>query len=150
LGKAPPPLEKRKNSFSYRTRRLDSASTNSISCSSSLSSFNRFDVLDNDVSLDSPTSRCGSLPDVTTEATISKERAPQEGRLNLALKENKNSSASQNPIEKKVRTLRPLCELILKIDIITKTKNIAVNALLDSSANGIFIDTERKTHRRRH
>jgi hypothetical protein len=142
LGKASPPPENSKNSFSYRTRCLDSASTISISRSSSISSFNRFSVLDSDVSLDSPTSRHGSLPDVITEATISKERAPREGRLNLAFKENKNSLTSQNPIEKKVRTLRPLCKLILKIDIITKNKKIVIDALLDSGANGIFIDTE--------
>jgi hypothetical protein len=72
---------------------------------------------------------------------ILKEHAPWEERLNLAFKKI-NSSASQIPTEKKVHTLQPLRELILKINIITKNKNIAVDALLDSGANGIFIDTE--------
>jgi hypothetical protein len=141
-GTAPPPLENNKNSFSYRTQRLDSASTNSVSHSSSTSSFNHFSILDSDVSLNSPTSWCGSLPDVTTKATISKERAHRERWLNLAFKEIKNGSAPQILTEKKVRTLRPLRKLILKIDIITKNKNIAVDTLLDSGANGIFIDTK--------
>ena len=60
----------------------------------------------------------------------------------MAYKENKNSSHPQIPTEHKVRTMRPLRELILKIDIITKNKNIEVAALLDSGANGVFIDTE--------
>jgi hypothetical protein len=66
----------------------------------------------------------------------------------LAFKEIKNSSAPQIPTEKKVHTLRPLHKLVLKISIITKNKNIAIDALLDSGANVIFIDTKWATSQR--